>query len=857
MAILSALKQAGKVAAKVADDAATVAKPVDDIVVAPPKPQPELPEVKQVAALSEQDTFDQFAGTGGMPPSRITDVDPSNTVPPSQIIPELQELAQPTLHGLERFNSKAQGQILRDIASPSSSSTIISIKNESLLAVSRQLGGMDDALPVDMRQFQQAFDNGDLPEPVVIDAMIDGGVLVPRNILFGGDTLKALTEMGGRGAQASTPAVVRLHDKSGRQIAVSQLDSFPSVMKTLDGETSFSAPALSSLPKTPRDNWDLDDPLLRYVHDNTDKARTPEGSRAIAKHIFGGEFNSFASTFGADDFAKQFAEEGILLPYGGGVKGVINQWKASGEVDKEKVELIQRQLQEVAAHNKVVNDDLEGDTRLWKKVIKFTENSLYTESLIGGVKSTRPMSFTRVDSNYVRDPKDKDFIQGDYPLEYTNFAIGDVSLSFREDPALINLARTNITKSADAILSEVDTDYLMEVIDGLKAGLEENLAFTKEGNRVSWTTTEDLATDIEAYLIDLEGVAFDGDSIYPALAKLVETIHKERITTVESQVHVNLQTPLLLVDLQSFRPSDIAGQLRDLEPFKKYSEMLQDILDAEHSGATAGVEAAERHASAASAIAKAVTAEGYDHIVYINQYEGKGLPSILVMNPEKHVMLTGRDSVEEAGFDTIKHGVHIASVLLLAAGLALPDEEAQASAPLSPTAKFISSWELRKSVPLLKVYDDAAKDSTGKGIPTVGYGHAFGYYNKLTKKNVIRTKEIAAYNKLSDADKQKQVEEWHRKDLRVARKSAHQFAGTRWGQLTDGQKLALTSLAFNVGNLKTQAPKAFEALKNNQLDEAAHQLFSKEDGLVNAGGNFVQGLLNRRQAELAYWNGTN
>ena len=279
--------------------------------------------------------------------------------------------------------------------------------------------------------------------------------------------------------------------------------------------------------------------------------------------------------------------------------------------------------------------------------------------------------------------------------------------------------------------------------------------------------------------------------------------------------------------------------------------MLQDILDAEHSGATAGVEAAERHASAASAIAKAVTAEGYDHIVYINQYEGKGLPSILVMNPEKHVMLTGRDSVEEAGFDTIKHGVHIASVLLLAAGLALPDEEAQASAPLSTTAKFISGWELNKKEPLLKVYDDVA------GIPTVGHGHAFGRWDTVTKKVVKNKKAIASYNKLSPEDKQKQVDAWYRADLRTARTRAKKFAGQKWDTLTNGQQLALVSLSFNAGDLTKVAPTAFKALQNGNLDDAAHQLFSKEDGIVNSGGKYVAGLYNRRQAELAYWNGTN
>ena len=175
----------------------------------------------------------------------------------------------------------------------------------------------------------------------------------------------------------------------------------------------------------------------------------------------------------------------------------------------------------------------------------------------------------------------------------------------------------------------------------------------------------------------------------------------------------------------------------------------------------------------------------------------------------------------------------------------------------SPVAKFISSKELSSSVPLLKVYEDATKDSTGKGIPTVGHGHAFGHYNEKTKKNVIKTKEVAAYNKLSPADQQKQVDKWFREDLQAAEKSAQKFAGNRWSQLTDGQKLALTSLAFNVGDLTKKAPDAFAALKNNDFPETAHQLFSKAEGFVNAGGKYNAGLYKRRQAELAYWDGTN
>ena len=69
-------------------------------------------------------------------------------------------------------------------------------------------------------------------------------------------------------------------------------------------------------------------------------------------------------------------------------------------------------------------------------------------------------------------------------------------------------------------------------------------------------------------------------------------------------------------------------------------------------------------------------------------------------------------------------------------------------------------------------------------------------------------------------------------------------------KITQGQFEALVSLSYNAGDLKTVAKKGWTALMKNDLDTAATEFFSEEKGIVHVGKKKLQGLVNRRKAEL-------
>jgi len=115
------------------------------------------------------------------------------------------------------------------------------------------------------------------------------------------------------------------------------------------------------------------------------------------------------------------------------------------------------------------------------------------------------------------------------------------------------------------------------------------------------------------------------------------------------------------------------------------------------------------------------------------------------------------------------------------------------------------------------------------GKRTIGYGHVV---NDSSVTSI--TENSAEFLLKSDL-------------FRIRRKLIHDLGEVK---ITQGQFEALVSLSYNAGDLKTVAKKAWKALKNNDLEEAAIEFFSEEKGVVHANKTKLQGLVNRRAAEL-------
>lgn len=63
--------------------------------------------------------------------------------------------------------------------------------------------------------------------------------------------------------------------------------------------------------------------------------------------------------------------------------------------------------------------------------------------------------------------------------------------------------------------------------------------------------------------------------------------------------------------------------------------------------------------------------------------------------------------------------------------------------------------------------------------------------------------------------------------------------------VTKGQFIALTSLAFNIGNVPQKCPRLMRALNEGDVEEAAKQFLD----VTKANGKVLPGLVRRRQAE--------
>lgn len=117
------------------------------------------------------------------------------------------------------------------------------------------------------------------------------------------------------------------------------------------------------------------------------------------------------------------------------------------------------------------------------------------------------------------------------------------------------------------------------------------------------------------------------------------------------------------------------------------------------------------------------------------------------------------------------------------------------------------------------------------GIWTIGYGHTGGVQD-------------------GDTCSQDQADAWLVEDIANVQKALAPFVNVR---VTEGQFIALTSLAFNVGPayVTRKCPKLMRALNAGEFEEASKQFLD----IVKSNGVVLPGLVKRRRAEAALFLG--
>lgn len=134
---------------------------------------------------------------------------------------------------------------------------------------------------------------------------------------------------------------------------------------------------------------------------------------------------------------------------------------------------------------------------------------------------------------------------------------------------------------------------------------------------------------------------------------------------------------------------------------------------------------------------------------------------------------------------------------------------------------FIAKWEGLR----LEAYRCSA------GVLTIGYGHTEGVTEGMTC-----TKD--------DADR------WLVEDIRKAQRGLAPYVNVR---LTEGQFIALVSLAFNVGApyVAHKCPRLMRAINADDLDAAADEFLD----INKANGVVIDGLTRRRKDEASLFLG--
>ena len=147
--------------------------------------------------------------------------------------------------------------------------------------------------------------------------------------------------------------------------------------------------------------------------------------------------------------------------------------------------------------------------------------------------------------------------------------------------------------------------------------------------------------------------------------------------------------------------------------------------------------------------------------------------------------------------------------------------------------KNITEWEggahyFNPDTKMWKAYDDLGYGAVGPGIR-----------GKLGDIDIEIGKEYPA----------SLVSEEYKKRLMGDYNWLESSLGDSWSGLNMNQQAAVMSLLHNVGSGAFGKSKAFQNLKNRDLEGFAHEAFDPNIGFVKAGGKTLKGLQNRRDNE--------
>lgn len=146
--------------------------------------------------------------------------------------------------------------------------------------------------------------------------------------------------------------------------------------------------------------------------------------------------------------------------------------------------------------------------------------------------------------------------------------------------------------------------------------------------------------------------------------------------------------------------------------------------------------------------------------------------------------------------------------------------------------KLLAEWEGLRT----EVYDDAA------GLPTIGVGHLLTQNERDTGRITIKGQAVDYQQGLSE----QQVLDLLAQDLERFEAAVNDGVQVA---LNQNQFDALVSFAFNVGRQAFKSSTLLKKLNQGLYDEVPAQLRRWN----KAGGNVIQGLVNRREKEIALW----
>ena len=147
---------------------------------------------------------------------------------------------------------------------------------------------------------------------------------------------------------------------------------------------------------------------------------------------------------------------------------------------------------------------------------------------------------------------------------------------------------------------------------------------------------------------------------------------------------------------------------------------------------------------------------------------------------------------------------------------------------------LLQQWEGFK----LQVYKDSA------GFPTIGVGHLITKAEQASGTILINGAAVQYAGGLTD----QQALDLLAQDVQPAEQAVN--AGVTVA-LNQNQFDALVSFTFNVGVGAFQSSTLLKLLNQQQYDDVPAQLLR----WTRAGGQVVQGLVNRRDNEIKLWNG--